>query len=39
MSDVASAFARQISCGSIAVAVAHDKPNAVISGSAMLASK
>ena len=39
MSVVASVFARQLSCGSIAMAVAHDKPNAVISGSVMLASK
>ena len=39
MSDVASVFASQLSCGSIAMALAHDKPNAVISGSAILASK
>lgn len=39
MSDVASVFGPQLSCGSIAVAVAHDKPNAVILGSAILASK
>jgi len=39
MSVVASVFAPQLSCGSIAVAVAHDKPNAVILGSVRLASK